>query len=90
LHCFLVLHSTITDKYQTTLPVEVRQALKLLPRQRVSYELRPDGSVILRPVPALEALFGSLKSADAGLDVSSEKNVARQSMASEAAAEGLE
>jgi bifunctional DNA-binding transcriptional regulator/antitoxin component of YhaV-PrlF toxin-antitoxin module len=45
--------STITDKFQTTIPLDVREALKLSPRQRVSYEVRPDGSAILRPVPGL-------------------------------------
>jgi len=53
--------STITDKFQTTIPVDVREALKLSPRQRVSYELRPDGSAILRPVPNLDQLFGSVR-----------------------------
>ena len=38
--------STITDRFQTTIPVEVRQALNLSPRQRVSYEVRPDGSAV--------------------------------------------
>ncbi len=53
--------STITDKFQTTIPMEVRQALGLLPRQRVSYEIRKDGSAVIRPVPHLDELFGSLK-----------------------------
>ena len=53
--------STITDKFQTTIPQEVREALGLRPRQRVSYELRSDGSAILRPEPGLDSLFGSLK-----------------------------
>jgi bifunctional DNA-binding transcriptional regulator/antitoxin component of YhaV-PrlF toxin-antitoxin module len=54
-------HSTITDKFQTTIPLDVRQALKLKPRQRVSYEVRPDGSAVLRPVAQLDKLFGSVK-----------------------------
>ena len=29
--------STITDKFQTTIPLAVRLALKLKPRQRVNY-----------------------------------------------------
>ncbi|MDB6040462.1 MAG: hypothetical protein JWM99_4303, partial [Verrucomicrobiales bacterium] len=41
--------STITDKFQTTIPLEVREALKLSPRQRVSYEVRSDGSAVMRP-----------------------------------------
>jgi bifunctional DNA-binding transcriptional regulator/antitoxin component of YhaV-PrlF toxin-antitoxin module len=53
--------STLTDKFQTTIPREVREALKLSPRQRIMYEVRKDGSAILRPLPPLRALFGSLK-----------------------------
>jgi bifunctional DNA-binding transcriptional regulator/antitoxin component of YhaV-PrlF toxin-antitoxin module len=53
--------STITDKFQTTIPLDVREALKLQPRQRVSYEVRPDGSAVLRPVPPLDELFGSVE-----------------------------
>ena len=53
--------STITDRFQTTIPQNVRKALNLTPRQRVSYELRPDGSAVMRPVPRLDDLFGSLK-----------------------------
>ncbi len=52
--------STVTDKFQTTIPLQVRRALKLSPRQKVTYELRPDGSAIIRPVPRLDDLFGSL------------------------------
>jgi bifunctional DNA-binding transcriptional regulator/antitoxin component of YhaV-PrlF toxin-antitoxin module len=43
--------STITDSFQKPLPLEVRLALKLEPRQRLSYEVRPDGSAVIRPVP---------------------------------------
>ena len=37
--------STITDKFQTTIPLDVL----------------PDGSALLRPVPSFEPLFGSIK-----------------------------
>lgn len=81
--------STITDKFQTTIPLEVRQALRLVPRQRVSYELRPDGSAIMRPMPGLDELFGSLKLNRPLASIQEEKQAAREAMARDAAGEGL-
>jgi len=81
--------STITDKFQTTIPLEVRQALKLAPRQRVSYELRPDGSAVIRPIPGLNELFGSLTLNRAAAPSSEEKQAAREAIAREAAGEGI-
>jgi antitoxin PrlF len=43
----LEAESTLTDRYQTTVPTSVRQALKLDRRDRVHYAIRPDGSVLL-------------------------------------------
>ena len=81
--------STITDKFQTTIPVEVRRALNLKPRQRISYELMPNGSAILRPQPGLDALFGSLKIKKPVASIRAEKQAARDAIAREAAKEGL-
>jgi bifunctional DNA-binding transcriptional regulator/antitoxin component of YhaV-PrlF toxin-antitoxin module len=81
--------STITDKFQTTIPLEVREALKLSPRQRVSYELRPDGSAVLRPVPGLDALFGSIKLTKKVGSNREEKEAARDGFARDASKEGL-
>ena len=53
--------STLTDKFQTTIPLKVRRALKLSPRQKIAYEVRPDGTAVMRPVPSLDELFGSVK-----------------------------
>lgn len=80
--------STITDKFQTTIPVEVRLALKLKPRQRVSYEIRADGSAVLRAEPGLDELFGSLKPGRPVATAREEKRAAREAMAREAAREG--
>jgi bifunctional DNA-binding transcriptional regulator/antitoxin component of YhaV-PrlF toxin-antitoxin module len=80
--------STLTDRYQTTIPREVREALKLAPRQRVSYEVRDDGTAILRPVPRLGALFGSLKPTRAIAHSRAEKQAAHTAIAHEASAEG--
>jgi len=81
--------STITDKFQTTIPLEVRQALKLSPRQRVSYELRADGSAVIRPVPGIDELFGSLKLKRPVASAREEKQAAREAIAREAGGEGI-
>ncbi len=80
--------STLTDRFQTTIPLEVRQALNLKPRQRVSYEVRDDGSAVIRPVPRLESLFGSLKLKQPAADTRTEKQAARRAIAQEADTEG--
>ena len=84
-----MMQSTITDKFQTTIPLEVRQALKLAPRQRVSYQVRPDGSAVLRPVPQLGELFGSVKLGRPVAGARDEKRAAREAIAREAATRGL-
>lgn len=58
------MQSTVTNNWQTTIPAEVRKALKLRPRQRLTYELTDDGGAIIRPSSAvLTDLYGSLRSA---------------------------
>ena len=42
------LESTLTDRYQTTVPNAVRRALGLGKRDRIRYIVQSDGSVILR------------------------------------------
>ncbi|SER74884.1 antitoxin PrlF [Vreelandella subterranea] len=39
--------STLTDRYQTTIPASVRRALKLNRRDRIHYMIRPNGEVVL-------------------------------------------
>ena len=43
----LELESTLTDRYQTTVPNAVRRALKLSKRDKIRYLVRPDGRVVL-------------------------------------------
>ena len=43
----LELESTLTDRYQTTVPETVRRALKLGKRDKIHYTIRPDGEVVL-------------------------------------------
>ena len=44
----LKAESTLTDKYQTTMPGVVRKALGLKKRDRISYTILPEGDVLLR------------------------------------------
>jgi AbrB family looped-hinge helix DNA binding protein len=57
-----LLKSTITDRGQTTIPAAVRKALKLKPRQRLTYEVRQDGVLIRPETQSLMDLAGCLKS----------------------------
>lgn len=43
----LKLESTLTDRYQTTVPNAVRHALKLGKRDKICYLIQPDGGVVL-------------------------------------------
>lgn len=43
----LELESTLTDRYQTTVPSAVRRALRLGRRDRIVYRLMDDGEVML-------------------------------------------
>jgi antitoxin PrlF len=43
----LQVESTLTDRYQTTVPESVRRALRLGKRDRIHYTIRPDGEVVL-------------------------------------------
>lgn len=51
---FLEAESTLTDRYQTTVPETVRRALKLGKRDKIHYTIRPDGEVVLRRAVAAE------------------------------------
>lgn len=46
--------STLTDRYQTTVPETVRRALKLRKRDKLHYTIRPGGEVLLSRVPVPE------------------------------------
>ena len=43
----LTTESTLTDRYQTTVPDAVRKALNLNKREKIRYTIRPDGDVLL-------------------------------------------
>ena len=54
--------STLTDKGQTTVPQVIRDALNVKPRQRLTWSLGEDGTVVVRPQGSALDLFASLKS----------------------------
>ena len=41
------VESTLTDRYQTTVPETVRRALGLAKRDKIRYSIRPGGDVVL-------------------------------------------
>ncbi len=43
----LEVESTLTDRYQTTVPETVRRALRLGKRDKIHYTIRPGGEVLL-------------------------------------------
>jgi antitoxin PrlF len=43
----LEVESTLTDRYQTTVPETVRRALKLGKRDKIHYSIRADGQIVL-------------------------------------------
>ena len=50
----LEVESTLTDRYQTTVPETVRRALRLGKRDKIQYTIRPGGEVVLTRVDAAE------------------------------------
>jgi antitoxin PrlF len=49
------VESTLTDRYQTTVPETVRRALRLGKRDKIHYTIRPDGEVVLTRAAAGES-----------------------------------
>jgi antitoxin PrlF len=57
----LELESTLTDRYQTTVPDAVRRTLRLGKRDKLRYQLQPNGAVLLTrgaPVEAEDPVVG--------------------------------
>ena len=50
----LEVQSTLTDRYQTTVPETVRRALRLGKRDKIHYSIRPGGEVVLTRAEASE------------------------------------
>ena len=50
----LEVESTLTDRYQTTVPETVRRALRLGKRDKIKYAIQPGGNVVLTRAQASE------------------------------------
>jgi len=50
----LEVESTLTDRYQTTVPETVRRALRLGKRDKIHYTIRPGGEVVLTRAEAAD------------------------------------
>jgi antitoxin PrlF len=81
--------STVTDKGQTTVPLEIRQALKVRPRQRLEWIDQGDGSVVVRPQGSALGLFASLKSPKRFPGREAERKAVARAISRNAASEGL-
>lgn len=82
--------STLTDKGQTTVPQEIRDALKVKPRQRLTWSLQEDGSAVVRPQGSALDLFGSLKSRKRFRGHATERAAVSRAVGKHAAKEGTE
>lgn len=49
------VESTLTDRYQTTVPEPVRRVLRLGKRDKINYTIRPDGEVVITRAAAAES-----------------------------------
>jgi AbrB family looped-hinge helix DNA binding protein len=56
-----MLHSTVTKKGQTTIPGEIRAALRIKPGDKLEYEVDGD-QVTIRVHPGTKSLKGALAS----------------------------
>ena len=56
-----MLHSTVTSKGQTTIPEQIRKALRIKPGDRLEYEVEGDCATI-RVHPGVRSLKGTLAS----------------------------
>src|SRR2546430_10035128 len=80
----LEIESTLTDRYQTTVPDAVRRTLKLRKRDKIRYVVRPDGAVLLTraeageesdPVVGKFLATGSLRSEEHTSELQSQSNL---------------
>ena len=54
----LDVESTLTDRYQTTVPETVRRALRLGKRDKIHYTIRPSGEVVLTRAEGDDPVLG--------------------------------
>jgi antitoxin PrlF len=56
----LEVESTLTDRYQTTVPETVRRALQLGKRDKIHYTIHPSGEVVLSRAESVEDIDPAL------------------------------
>lgn len=54
--------TSVTQKGQATIPVQIRQRLGIKPNTKIIFEIRNNNEVSIRPVSDFFALKGSIKS----------------------------
>ena len=55
MNAILEVESTLTERYQTTVPEPIRRALQLGKRDKIHYAIRSDGEVVLSKSVASDA-----------------------------------
>lgn len=56
----LEVESSLTERYQTTVPETVRRALRLSKRDKIHYSIRPGGEVLLTKAPGAQDIDPAL------------------------------
>lgn len=74
-----LIHSTLTERGQTTVPASVRKALGLRPRQRIRYEITAHGVVMQAETESVLDLAGALRSGIPAASKAEERKSARAS-----------
>ena len=82
--------STLTDKGQTTIPQAIRDALKVKPRQRLTWSVQEDGSAVVRPQGSALDLFGSLRAPKRFPGRAAEREAVSREVGKHAANEGTQ
>lgn len=84
-----MMHSTLTEKGQTTIPSKIRKALHWRPHQRLWYQIKGNGILLKADESNVLDFYGCLKSR---LPPPSKKAMAevRKAIAQNAAKEGMD
>jgi len=73
-----MIRSTLTDRWQTTIPAEVRAALGIQPRQGILYEIRGESVTLRADGESLMDLAGCLKSSQPAVSKEDARNGAKR------------
>jgi AbrB family looped-hinge helix DNA binding protein len=82
------METTLTQKGQVTIPVEIRARLGLKPKDKVRFELEGDSVTIRRAQSRIARHFGAVAAPGKPLDARQERVLFEQGVAEEVAAEG--